>query len=435
MNDYWEFFFGYWNEQTPLQVVRVFWYFFILEIPRFLLFDFVVVNSYILNIKNRKFKRQKAQERLRAENPLISIIVPGKNEGEHIYKLVNSLNEQSYQNFELIIVDDGSDDNTPIIGKNLEELGKIDRFIRNDVRGGKASAANLALRYCKGKYVVHLDADTSFDRDAIEKILIPFYMDPEIGAVGGNIKVRNAEESLCATLQAIEYLSTISMGRIVSTELGVYRIISGAFGAFKTEALKRIGGWDIGPGLDGDITVKFRKMGYKVHFEPEAIALTNAPVKFRALSKQRLRWSKSIVRFRMRKHSDVYLPTANFDLMNLFSFIENIGFNVILDLLWWIYIFDILFNNIGLLALVIPLKIILYIISDLIQFTLIMVITERKSSEWKYYLYLPAMVFYNSYYLRWIRTSAYIKELIFKSSYNDPWNPAKTSVKAKQNKL
>ena len=225
------------------------------------------------------------------------------------------------------------------------------------------------------------------------------------------------------------------MGRIVSTELGVYRIISGAFGAFRADAMKRIAGWDIGPGLDGDISVKFRKMGYKIHFEPEAIALTNAPEKFRILSKQRLRWSKSIIRFRIRKHNDVYLPNKNFDIMNLLSFVENVGFNVVLDFLWWFYILDILFNNLPLLAVVIPLKIVLYIISDIIQFTLIMIISERRQTEWKLYFYLPAMVFYNSYYLRWIRTVAYIKEFFFKSSYLDPWNPQKTSLKAKANKI
>ncbi len=435
MVEYWDFFFGYWASQDALQIVRVFWYFFILEVPRFLLFDFIIVNSYILNAHNRKSKRLKAAEKLWAEMPLVSIIAPGKNEGEHLYKLVNSLKEQTYTNYEVIVVDDGSNDQSAIIGRNLEQRGLITKFIRNEFRGEKASAANLALRYSSGKFVVHLDADSSFDRDSIERVLIPFYMDATIGAVGGNIKVRNSSASLCATLQAIEYLNTISMGRIVSSELGVYRIISGAFGAFRMDVLDRIGGWDIGPGLDGDITVKIRKMGFKVHFEPSAIGLTNAPITFRILSKQRLRWSKSIIRFRVRKHSDVYLPNSNFDLLNLLSFIENVGFNVVLNLLWWIYIFDILLNNIGLLAIVLPLKIILYIINDLIQFSLIMIISERRQREWKYVFYLPAMVFYNSYYMRWIRSAAYIKELVFKSSYKDPWNPAKTSIKAKENRL
>jgi cellulose synthase/poly-beta-1,6-N-acetylglucosamine synthase-like glycosyltransferase len=433
--DYWEFFLHFWANQSTLQIIRTFWYFFILEVPRFLLFDFLVVGSIVLNSKRITTRKNQARKLLWAEMPLVSIIVPGKNEGPHLYKLVNSLKEQTYFNYELIVVDDGSDDATPFIGRDLERAGMIDRFIRNDVRGGKASGANTALRYSKGKFIVHLDADTSFDRDSIENILLPFYIDESIGAVGGNIKVRNYKDSLVATLQAIEYLNTISMSRIVSTELGIYRIISGAFGAFRADVLKRLGGWDIGPGLDGDITVKFRKVGYRIHFEPSAIGLTNAPTTFKVLSKQRLRWSKSVVRFRVRKHIDVYKPQKNFNLLNLMSFLDNIIYDIVLNILWWVYLVDIIFSNVEILAVIIPLKIIMYMLMDFAQFSLLMAISERRKDEWKLIFYVPVMVFYNSYYMRFIRTMAYFKEYFFFSSYKDPWNPEKTSVKALQNKF
>jgi biofilm PGA synthesis N-glycosyltransferase PgaC len=78
-----------------------------------------------------------AKSALRADNPLISIIVPGKNEGKNIYKLVLSLKEQTYQNFELIIVDDGSDDDTPIIVRSLLARGLITKFLRNNMREEK----------------------------------------------------------------------------------------------------------------------------------------------------------------------------------------------------------------------------------------------------------------------------------------------------------
>lgn len=433
--DYWEYFLHFWANQSTLQIIRTFWYFFILELPRFLLFDFLVVGSILLNSKRITTRKNQARKLLWAEMPLVSIIVPGKNEGPHLYKLVNSLKEQTYFNYELIVVDDGSDDATPLIGRDLERAGMIDRFIRNDVRGGKASGANTALRYSKGKFIVHLDADTSFDRDSIENVLLPFYIDESIGAVGGNIKVRNYKDSLVATLQAIEYLNTISMSRIVSTELGIYRIISGAFGAFRADVLKRLGGWDIGPGLDGDITVKFRKVGYRIHFEPSAIGLTNAPTTFKVLSKQRLRWSKSVVRFRVRKHIDVYKPQKNFNLLNLMSFLDNIIYDIVLNILWWIYLVDIIFSNVEILTVVIPLKIIMYMLMDFAQFSLLMAISERRKDEWKLIFYVPVMVFYNSYYMRFIRTMAYFKEYFFFSSYKDPWNPEKTSVKALQNKF
>jgi biofilm PGA synthesis N-glycosyltransferase PgaC len=264
--EYLDEFFNYLSSVSPSKLIRVFWFFFFFEFVRFFIVDFTTVLLWKLTAVFRKKRIIDGRNLFWAEKPLISIIVPGKNEGKHIFKLANSLKEQTYQNFELIVIDDGSDDETRVICNSLKKNGLIDIFLSNDVRGGKASAANLGLRYSSGKYIIHMDADCSYDRDAVENIIVPFYYDEKLGAVGGDVQVRNYRESLCASLQAIEYTDTISIGRISQSQLGIYRIISGAFGAFKKEALDSVGGWDIGPGLDGDITVKVRKMGYEIHF-------------------------------------------------------------------------------------------------------------------------------------------------------------------------
>ena len=423
---------NYWFVVGLQKFIRVFWYFVIFEFTRYIIIDYVIAFIFWLTGKSRNEKFERARQELFTENPFVSVIIPGKNEGKHLFKLTKSLDEQTFKNFELIIVDDGSDDDTPIIGKNLEELGLIDMFIRNEMRGGKASAANLALRYSKGKYIVHLDADCSFDRDAIEQVLIPFYLDKKIGAVGGNVKVRNYRESLCAKLQAIEYLKTVSVGRIVTSYLGIYKIISGAFGAFRKDVIDSIGGWDIGPGLDGDITVKIRKSGYKIFFQPKAVCLTNAPSKFKVLTKQRLRWDKSIIRFRVRKHKDVYLPNANFNWLNFFSLAENVFYNVVLDILWWIYIIDIVINYSGSLKFIIPMNFTLYFVMSYVQMFSIYMFSERKQEEKYLWPYVSLMTLYTGTYLRIVRTAAYYKEFFFKRSYEDVWNPYKSSIKAKK---
>lgn len=86
---------------------------------------------------------------LYVDNPLITVLVPGKNEGKHIFKLVSSLREQTYQNLEVIIVDDGSDDDTPFICRDLEKDGYIDKYYRLNERGGKASAANYGVYHAR----------------------------------------------------------------------------------------------------------------------------------------------------------------------------------------------------------------------------------------------------------------------------------------------
>ncbi|MCL3781482.1 glycosyltransferase family 2 protein [Prolixibacteraceae bacterium JC049] len=422
----------YWHEVGIGKFIRIFWYFIIFELTRYILIDYVVAWVQFFNRKKRKLRFDAARNLLRAENPLVSIIVPGKNEGKHLYKLVKSLNEQTYKNTELIIVDDGSDDDTPIIGRSLEKNGLIDMFLRNEQRGGKASAANMALHFAKGSIIVHLDADCSFDCDAIENVIVPFYMDQRIGAVGGNVKVRNFEDGLAPRLQAIEYLKTVSVGRIATSSLGIYKIISGAFGAFRANVIQSIGGWDIGPGLDGDITVKIRKSGYKTVFEPSAVCLTSAPINFRILTKQRLRWDKSIIRFRVRKHFDIFLPHAGFNWSNFFASFENIFYNVILDITWWIYIFDVIVNYNSTLHFIIPMNFTLYTVVAYFQMLSMYIFSERRKEELQFWKYAPLMTIYTGTYLRIVRTIAYYHELVLKKSYDDPWNPYKSSSQAKK---
>ena len=433
MTESFDNFFNYIAIVGPAKLIRVFWFFIFFEFLRFFAFELTTLLIWNLGRKSRKLKYNVARQKLFIDRPLVSIIVPGRNEGEHIYKLVQSMKEQSYTNYEFIVIDDGSNDDTQQICKSLQKNGFIDLFLRNDVRGGKASAANLGFRYARGKIIVHLDADCSYDNDALEKIIIPFYLDENIGAVGGNILVRNYKDSLCATLQAIEYADTISVGRITSSYLGIYRVVSGAFGAFKKEALDRVGGWDIGPGLDGDITVKLRKLDYKIAFEPEAICQTSVPDTFRKLIKQRLRWDKSIIRFRVRKHRDVFYPNSTFKFSNFISSFENITYNLVLNFKWWIYVIDMTLNYPSILLFIIPFNILLYTTTNFLKFFIFSLFRTRKNETVVYFLiYLPCMVFYFGLYLRIIRTIAYIDELFFKRSYEDPWNPVKSSAHAKE---
>lgn len=408
-------------------LLNTYWFLFFVEFPRYYLLEIAVTCWYKLRYKKRRKDREVARMQLYMENPLITILAPGKNEGKNIYKLVRSLREQTYSNYEIIIVDDGSDDDTPLICKDLEKAGYIDLFLRADSRGGKASAANLGAYYARGKYIVHLDADSSLDRDALEKILIPFYLDPRIKAVGGAVKVRNAHDSICTAMQALEYLKTIQVGRMVTSKLGLYHIISGAFGAFDVSVLKQVGYWDIGPGLDGDITQKIRKAGHKVCFAEDAICMTNVPVRWDVLFKQRQRWSKSLVRFRLRKHADILLPTKNFSFSNMISNMENIVYDFIFNYIWFVYIVSLIFMHPNRLVEIFAIGYIIRMLFGYIGFIIIQWVSERPREERWLAGYVPLSTFYTGYFLRFARLSAHTKEIFNFSSYKDPWNPRKTS--------
>ncbi|MFN1835727.1 glycosyltransferase family 2 protein [Balneola sp. MJW-20] len=418
---------SYWAQEGASGFTRIFWFYMIFELPRYILMDYALLLVYTIKTRFGEMDYKSAREEFFSAKPFLSVIVPGKNEGNNYYQLVKSLENQTYRNFELIIVDDGSDDHSELIGRSLERQGKIDLFISQEDRGGKASAANTALRYTRGEFIIHLDADSSLKEDALEEIMIPFYMDSKIGAVGGNLEVRNPGDSLSTTLQKIEYNIFIMVGRMVSSSLGILRIVSGAFGAFRKEALDKVGGWDIGPGLDGDITLKIRKLGYKIHFEPKATIFTSVPNTFMKLAKQRLRWSRSLVRFRLRKHKNLFMPFDTFDMANFISVAENIFFNFILNFLWYIYMVDIIFNFTNEIFYIIITGFILYSFSKVLQYIVVLILSKDWKDKLKYVIYLPGMVLYTGYFMRFVRTAAYIKELFFKASFKDNWNPAKTS--------
>lgn len=418
---------GFSRNITWQVMLTTYWFLVFVEFPRYYLLEIFIVIWRKLTYRSIQKKRDEAREKLYAEKPFVTILAPGKNEGAHIYKLVQSLREQTYTNYEIIIVDDGSDDNSPLICADLERAGYIDRFIHTDVRGGKASAANLGLRFSSGKYVVHLDADTSLDRHAIENILLPFYYGKDIKAVGGTVKVRNADDTICSSLQALEYLKTIQVGRLVTNTLGILHIISGAFGAFDRETLMKVGGWDIGPGLDGDITQKFRKAGFHISFAENAVAMTNVPTSWRALYRQRQRWSKSLVRFRLRKHRDIFMPYGNFSFSNMISNLEGIMYDFVFNFIWVAYVVILILEHPDKIVEIFAVGYIIRFFFNLIAFSIIMLVSERPSEEKHLIKYVPLSTFYTGYFLRMARLTAHIKEIFFFSSYKDAWNPRKTS--------
>ena len=173
-------FFDFLGGMSTWDFIMYFWPFFVIDFVRYTVLDGIGVLRYLYKwriLNGNNGARKQARRELYGEYPLVSVIIPGKDEGPNLGPLIESLHEQTYGNLEIIVIDDGSEDRTPEIGRRMEREGRIDRFLRQRVRGGKASAANTGLRWAKGKYIVHIDADSYLREDAIEKSLIPFYQE------------------------------------------------------------------------------------------------------------------------------------------------------------------------------------------------------------------------------------------------------------------
>ncbi len=395
--------------------VAMFWHAIVFEVPRFLIAALAVgAAEYIA-------KKAKRQPRVPSDLK-VSLLLAGHNEGGCLEKAIAALQEQTYRKFEIIVIDDGSTDDMAQVGTRLFRHGSIDRFLSTGIRGGKSAAANFGLGYCTGDVVLIADIDTTFDRDAVEKILQPF-SDARVGAVSGNLAVRNTEASVVSRFQAIQYLMSISLGRRVTDMLGTLFIASGAFAAFRREALEQIGGWEVGPGEDADITVKLRRAGWRVRFQPDAWALTDVPESSLALFRQRLRWNRSLVRVRVRKFACVFNPFARkFSLSDALGHLDIIFYQGIMPMSFYVYLIW-LFGTYGSGALFILAAVsLVYVVVSTISFGIAVGVSGHYGNL-RLLPYVPGYALYNAYLLRAVSVYSYLDELLFRKSYEDSYVP------------
>lgn len=323
---------------SPEQLLRVFWAVIFLELPRYTAANLYIFYLYLNGKLEEKVRPKRVQKA-----PLVSIIVPAHNEGPIIGATVESLAEQDYPNIEIVIIDDGSTDST---ARQLAEIRRRPRLnvFRLSERQGKSAALNFGLGVSKGEFVVFMDADSTLARDVVSN-LIAHFDDPLVGAVSGDLGVRNHHVNLLTRLQAVEYLISLSLGRRFKARMGILSIVPGAIGAFRRKLLTRIGGIEPGPGNDSDVTIRTRKLGMRIAFAGDATCLTTVPVRVSHWYKQRMRWDRNIIRNRARKHSDIFNPkNASFSLGNFISFADTFFFVALLPIMWLVYIIDILIS-------------------------------------------------------------------------------------------
>lgn len=269
-------------------------------------------------------------------HPTVSVIVAGHNEAATIQQTMRSILE-NYSNLELIVVDDGSTDGMTRKAQEIaDEVGNV-MVLHNADRGGKSSALNLGLRHAAGDVVVTVDADSCLEPNAIYELVQPL-ADDRVGAVSATVVAWNPFQSLCAWLQAYEYRQTIFISRMTRGRLGILGIVSGAFGAFRTDVLKQLGGWDVGPGEDGDLILRMRKAGHQIEAAPYSTCRTNVPTSWVQLFAQRCRWDRTVITFECRKHNDLGSPfSKNFVWSNFVLMAERWFFNVICVYTFWLY--------------------------------------------------------------------------------------------------
>jgi cellulose synthase/poly-beta-1,6-N-acetylglucosamine synthase-like glycosyltransferase/spore germination protein YaaH/peptidoglycan/xylan/chitin deacetylase (PgdA/CDA1 family) len=221
--------------------------------------------------------------------PLVSVLIPCFNEEKVIVSSISRILESEWSRLEVLVLDDGSSDGTSAeVETHFADEPRV-RLLRFP-NGGKALALNRGLDLVQGEIVVALDADTLFPPTTIGR-LARWFVDPKVGAVAGNALVGN-RRNMITRWQALEYVTAQNLERRALAALGAVTVVPGAVGAWRRSALEQLGGYPADTlAEDQDLTMAVQQAGWRVEFDPDARAYTEAPETVAGLLKQRFRWS------------------------------------------------------------------------------------------------------------------------------------------------
>jgi cellulose synthase/poly-beta-1,6-N-acetylglucosamine synthase-like glycosyltransferase len=327
-----------------------------------ILFYFLILNSFyalllLLSIpeiweqtrlaEDEDFQRLMQSDAL----PPITILVPAYNESATIEASVTAILTLEYRNYEVVVVNDGSRDDTMDQLRQAFDLYEVPRIYPETIatkplralyrsrsrsrlmvldkeNGGKADSLNAAINASRFPLVIAVDADTLIEPDALLRLTRPFLLGREIAAVGGTVRVANS----CTVkdgrvtdarvpgrplpgIQVVEYLRAFLFGRLGWNRLGGNLIISGAFGLFRKEYVAAIGGYDTRSIVeDLDLVVRLHrylrhnKIRYEMPFIPDPVAWTEVPESMKVLSRQRERWHRGLIAAMWQYKSMLFNP-------------------------------------------------------------------------------------------------------------------------------
>lgn len=250
----------------------------------------------------------------KAYKPLVSILIPAWNESSGIVRTINTILTSTYNNIELIVINDGStDESHPLVNEFIEKNGtdNLDDFafpIRYiyQKNTGKGGALNKAIENSSGDILITIDADCLITPTTIENF-VRHFRDKKVMAAVGNVKVGNTNNIL-GVVQQLEFLFSFYFKKADSIMNTIY-IIGGAAGAFRREVFEKIGNFNtVNITEDIDLSVRIQKAGMKIVYASDAIVYTEGASDFSGLLKQRLRWKRG--RFEtFIKHRELFFST------------------------------------------------------------------------------------------------------------------------------
>lgn len=355
--------------------------------------------------------------------PAVTAIVPALNGGEGLGRTLDSLLHPSQGISRVIVVDDGSTDDTPRILASYAARDPRITPVTHPLRTGKSAAINHAASLSTTPLLLTVDVDTALHPGAARQLARAFD-DPQVAIASGNVLVANARRNLLTALQSVEYLLSISIGRGFLDHLGAVGCCSGAFTMIRNAPFAAIGGFNVGPGEDLDLTLRLRAVGLRTRFVPEAAGETVVPHRVPRLVRQRLRWDRDAMGIRVLTFRQLSLPRRGEPLADLMERMDFVLFDLFATLVFPFYLLHVAFHYgdafgplmVGTFVALLGLTVVNLVIAYL---------AARRPPAPLDVIAIAVFPFYQGFILRFLRFFAFTDELIFAGSRRDDFVPGR----------
>ncbi len=340
-----------------------------------------VAGRSIWRYKRRRNPRNLALVAKLAAPPFVSIVAPAHNEALTIVDSIRALLALEYEAREIVVVNDGSNDDTLAILKQAFELVEAPVAFEQPLKsaplrgasrslvepalvvidkvngGSKADALNAGINAASGRLVLVIDADTMLEPDALSRAAMPFLENPDTVAVGGYVAIANGcrieqsrvtdvamPRSWLARFQIVEYMRGFLLFRLACASGNGVALISGAFGLFRRDALIDVGGYDgTAIGEDMDVTLRLqayyreRKRPIRIAYVPLPVCWTQAPEDGQSLRAQRCRWRRGLLQVLWRHRRMIGNPRYGIIGMGVLPYVAIFeGLGPLIELLGYV---------------------------------------------------------------------------------------------------
>lgn len=290
----------------------------------------------------KRFNNKRARKYHSTHQPMVTILMPAYNEETVIVDALESILQLNYNNYEVIVIDDGSADKTSfLINQYIENnTTRIPVRLISQSNAGKANALNTGLIHANGEFILAVDADAKLNKDCLIYGMQNF-QDEKTGAVAGNVIVVN-EYNWLTRFQQLEYLVSQNVVRQGLALFGIVPIVPGPIGLFRKSAMLEAYGYREDSQLfaeDADLSIRLLQLGWKITSDERMCSATEAPSDLFTLLRQRYRWKRGIFQalndnfIKLILSPDIKRPLLAIFLIFESFLLEVLGFGITLFML------------------------------------------------------------------------------------------------------